>query len=263
MDHYEVLGVSRTASPEDIKAAYRKLALKHHPDKNPGNKKAEETFKNVSSAYDVLGDPERRSEYDNPQLETPANPFDIFSQMFHGGFGVHGHGGHFTVMRPTSVRLSCTLEEMHRGATKTISFMRKRGGIMENKEITIKLERGMRHGMQIGVLGEGGDDSPNRQLLMVIEEKPHRLYKRNEDVLVHTHRTSLKEALLGIAVELETLDSPPQPLNIFVPGVIVPGHQHVVPGRGMFNQGALVIVFDIVFPRSLTSQQQDMIQASL
>src|SRR4051794_26921812 len=85
-DLYKVLGVDRKASPEEIKKAYRKLARQYHPDKNPGNKEAETRFKEISAAYDVLGDPEKRKQYDRGGL----------SSFFGGGGGAGGTGGGFS-----------------------------------------------------------------------------------------------------------------------------------------------------------------------
>ena len=97
-DYYELLGVSRDASSDAIKKAYRKLAVKYHPDKNPGDKEAEEKFKEISHAYEVLSDPQKRSQYD--QFGESAfqyggggfggfhDPFDIFREVFgNGGLG--------------------------------------------------------------------------------------------------------------------------------------------------------------------------------
>ena len=100
-DYYEILGVAKTATPEEIKKAYRKLAVKYHPDKNPGDKSAEEKFKEVSQAYEVLSDAGKRAQYDQFGHEaytssgghgpgggySGADPFDIFSQVFGGGGG--------------------------------------------------------------------------------------------------------------------------------------------------------------------------------
>src|ERR671916_2186026 len=88
-DYYRVLGVSDTASQKDIKSAYRKLSRQYHPDTNPGDKAAEERFKEVSAAYDVVGDPERRKEYDEVRKLGPAGG------MFGGPGGPAGPAGGF------------------------------------------------------------------------------------------------------------------------------------------------------------------------
>ena len=97
-DYYELLGVSQSADAKEIKAAYRKLALRYHPDKNPGDKEAEETFKSLNEAYAVLSDPEKRTRYDrygsaDPQAAFSGDIFDIFSSVFGGGVAGGGFGG--------------------------------------------------------------------------------------------------------------------------------------------------------------------------
>src|SRR5256885_17172185 len=92
-DFYEVLGVSRDASDEDIKRAYRKMALKHHPDRNPGDKEAEENFKECSAAYQILSDPEKRAQYDR-----------FGSAAFEGGGGFDFNGGVEHIFTAASAR---------------------------------------------------------------------------------------------------------------------------------------------------------------
>lgn len=149
-DYYEVLGVSRDASADDLKKAYRKLAVQYHPDKNPGDKAAEEKFKEVSEAYDVLSDAEKRAAYDRyghaafsggmggPTGGGPAgggfhDPFDIFREVFGGGGGVFesffGGGGprrRGGPQRGSDLRyaLEITLEEAAHGAEREIEYER-------------------------------------------------------------------------------------------------------------------------------------------
>ena len=142
-DYYEVLGVSKTATDDEIKKAYRKIAIKYHPDRNPGNAEAEEKFKEAAEAYDVLHDPQKRQQYDQFGFDAPGGGFggggfsgggfsmeDIFS-MFgdvfggHGGFGGFGGGfGGGQRQKPQyrgadlRIKVALTLEEIATGTTK-------------------------------------------------------------------------------------------------------------------------------------------------
>ncbi|MCC6276913.1 MAG: molecular chaperone DnaJ [Oligoflexia bacterium] len=147
-DYYEILGVTRTANADELKKAYRKLALKFHPDKNPNNKEAEEKFKELSEAYEVLSDPKKRQMYDQfghagaqgfgggagqgfGGFGEGASFQDIFNDVFgdfFGGGGPRGRGGHDRRQRGADLRytMSVTFEEAALGCEKQISFMRHR-----------------------------------------------------------------------------------------------------------------------------------------
>src|SRR5579884_1536969 len=128
-DYYEVLGVARDVTPEELKAAYRKLALQYHPDKNPGDKQAEDLFKEVSAAYAVLSDPEKRARYDQFGFEGAGDPFaggfpfasvqDLFSGLFGDLFGGKKKRPQGRDLRYT---LELKFEEAAFGCEKTIQF---------------------------------------------------------------------------------------------------------------------------------------------
>lgn len=140
-DYYEVLGVAKDAAKKDIDNAYRKLAVKYHPDRNPDDKEATERFKEAAEAYEVLSDPQRRQRYDQyghagvagqtHDFNSVEDIFDVFGQMFGGGMfddifgGARGRGGR-RVRRGADLRCDVTLEleEAAQGAKKTVEFDR-------------------------------------------------------------------------------------------------------------------------------------------
>lgn len=128
-DYYSILGVSRNATQEEIKKAYRKLALQHHPDKNLGNQDADSKFKEIAQAYDTLGDPEKRKKYDTPQnfynFGNPAG-FNPFQDIFGGGFRT-SHNPEDFVKKGKSInaRLQITLEEVLNGSHKKANVYRR------------------------------------------------------------------------------------------------------------------------------------------
>ena len=142
-DYYEILGVSKSASEEEIKKAYRKLAIKYHPDKNPGDNAAEEKFKEISSAFEILKDPEKRRKYDQFGPDAfrgggstgGVDPFDLFRDVFGGGSGGGGFGSIFDDFfggstsrndgsQGSDLRVSVTisLEQASRGIEKEIKY---------------------------------------------------------------------------------------------------------------------------------------------
>jgi molecular chaperone DnaJ len=196
-DFYKILGVSKQATEEEVKKAYRKLALKYHPDKNPGNKAAEDKFKEATRAYETLKDPQRRKLYDqygeNPTYSHHFHDFDPFAgfgktrttHTTHGPFGFGGRGGpqnaesfqdlfselfgeFFSAQsaqrqaRPQrgadlKYNLSISLEEAATGSERTVHFLRKREGTDKAAKISVKIPKAVHDGQKLKLAGEGDD----------------------------------------------------------------------------------------------------------
>lgn len=243
-DFYSLLGVERTASPEEIKKAYRKLAVQYHPDKNPGNKKAEEKFKEISEAYDTLSDDKKREMYDQFGHAGAqagfgggggpfggAGPFggggfrggfggdnagsdqfqDVFGDVFSEIFGGRGPGGR--QRRPQKgadlrYTLSISFEEAALGAEKLIHFVRQRSGKEETAKLSVSIPAGVKENQKLKLAGEGDTsaaNSPAGDLYVIVNIQDHPLFRRDETDVVMDLPISYIHALLGTQVEIPTL----------------------------------------------------------
>jgi len=238
-DYYEILGVGKNASDDEIKKAYRKLAMKYHPDRNPNKKEAEERFKEINEAYAVLSDKEKRKQYDTFGAEGFRQRFtqeDIFrgfdfdeilsglfggrgrreSRFSRGGFDFGdlfgGRGGYQGMGRMPQqgedilYELPITLEEAAFGGEKRVSFRKEGGG---TEEIRVKIPKGIGSGKKLRVPGKGmgGKDggSPG-DLYLQVSILDHPVYSREGDDLTVEKEINFSEAVLGTTVEVPTLD---------------------------------------------------------
>ena len=238
-DYYEILGVNKSASDEEIKRAYRKLAMKYHPDKNPNKKDAEERFKEINEAYAVLSDKEKRKQYETfgkegfHQRFTQEDIFrgfdfdDILSGLFggrgrrefrYGGRGGSDFGDLFTGQgtyqdmsrRPQKgedilYELSISLEEAVLGGEKRISY-RKNGKV---EEVSVRIPKGIETGKKLRLSGkgmEGRKGGPSGDLYLQISVREHPIFIREGDDLIVEKEVNFSEAALGTMIEVPTLE---------------------------------------------------------
>jgi len=275
-DFYGILGVQKGANDAELKRAYRKLAMRWHPDKNKGDDSAKDKFQEISRAYDVLTDVEKRAIYDAHGEEgllngvpgdegkdgTEAFPASVDAgEIFERFFGTANPFSDFgfgdtmpfaSAMKaagPTqppavTTELGCTLEELHNGCTKRLAISRKRLGstggnaVEDEKVLTIHVQPGWKKGTKI-TFPQEGDEAPGQlpaDLVFVVAEKAHDVFAREGSNLVHTAKVTLLAALTDCVVKVPMLDG--RTLSLPCNEVIAPGYQKTIAGEGMPLGGA-------------------------
>ena len=270
---YEILGVKPAATAEEIQSAYRKLAKKLHPDLNPGNREAEEKFKQIGSAYGLLSDPEKRAKFDRGEIdasgaERQQRPFyrdyaggaqqqystdagfadfasedDILAELFRrGGRGrVNVPGGDI------HYRLPVEFLEAVNGATKRI-------GLPDGSSLDLKVPAGAREGQILRLKGKGMPgigSGPPGDALAEIQVRPHRFFTRDGDDIRVELPISLREAVLGSSVSVPT---PSGPVTMTVPMGSNTGSVLRLKGKGVprasGGSGDQYVTLKLVLPRA-------------
>ena len=282
-DYYEVLGVPETASDKDIQRAYRRLARQHHPDANPGDPKAEERFKDISAAYDVIGDAEKRKEYDELRRLGPlaggggggggaGEPFTIriedlgdfgdlgdFQHLFGGGFGWGGG-------RPAGPRRGPDLEtELHLDFQEAVSGVTTDVRGAGDTPVRVRVPAGIEDGQLIRVPERGGpgrNGGPPGDLFVHVRIRPHPLFGRRGRDLTLTVPITYPEAVLGAEVKVPTLDG--GPVTLRVPAGTPSGRTLRVRGRGVptpQGRGDLLVTVEVAVPRHPSDEERRAVQA--
>jgi curved DNA-binding protein len=297
-DYYETLGVAKTSTEEEIKKAYRKLALKYHPDRNPGDKGAEEKFKEISEAYAVLSDPKKRNQYDTlgmggfQQSHSEEDIFrgfnmgDLFKDLGFGGgdifstiFGKQGgrggrqrsqardYGDYITRERESSANLDLNYEleipfmDAIHGSEKRISFTTQQG----SEDVNVKIPKGISTGKKLRLQGKGGTDpytGRKGDLYVTIKVGEHPVFKRSGNDLYVTKEIKLTDALLGTSIEVPSINGPKR--VTIPPGV--QSHSKVrlkglgVPDLKKDSAGDQYVEVVINIPKKLTDKQKSLFE---
>jgi DnaJ-class molecular chaperone len=265
-DPYTVLGVPRSASADEIRKAFRKLAKQNHPDTNPNNKAAEERFKQVSGAFDILGDAEKKKKFDAGEIDNDGRetfrgfgggqgpwgpppgggfqggPFrggesfegvdlgDILGEMFGGGARGGGRGGGFGGFSQRGgdvrARLDIDIEDAIKGAKRRISFS-------DGRTIDVTIPKGAQEGQTLRLKGQG---SPGRagpgDAFIELSFAAHPIYRREGETLVMDVPITVYDAVLGGKVEAPTPDGP---VTLTIPKGANSGARLRLKGRGLVD----------------------------
>ncbi len=288
-DYYIILGVNRNASEREIKQAYRRLARKHHPDINPGDKSAEEKFKQINEAYEVLSDKEKRQKYDQfgdqwqyadqfAKAGRQQAPFgdssrsgnirfsfadsdsgSLFDDLFRDfGRTTSSRRVHPTRGQDIEYPVEVTLEEAYRGTTRTISFD---GG----ERLEVKIPPGVRDRSRVRIAGKGGEGysgGARGDIYLVVSVKPHPKFERKGDDLHVEVAVPLTVAVLGGEVSVATLKGK---LMLKIPPETQNGRVFRLEGQGMphlgnSSHGNLQAKVKVILPTKLSPGEKELFQ---
>ena len=279
-DYYRSLGVSPDASPADITKAYRSLARQLHPDRNPDDARAEERFKEVSAAYDVIGDADKRRQYDEIRaLAAGGNPFgaagpggshsfqfsgaeglgDLLTNLFGGGGGPFGAapGPNGPRRGPDhQAQISLSFSEAVGGVTKEVTV----GERSDRRRIKVRIPAGVSDGQRIRLRGKGGAGAaggPAGDLYVIVRAGDHPLFGRDGDHLTLTVPVSFSEAALGARIAVPTFEG--EPVTLRLPAGTRSGRTLRVRGHGVRTDsgtGDLLVTVEVVVPEKLNAAQR-------
>jgi len=297
-DYYQILGVSRGASADDIRKAYRKLAMRYHPDRNPDDKQAEEHFKDINEAYQVLNDPQKRAHYDRvgnaysswQQRGAPSGGFDwsqwttgapggtrvefggdlsdlfgdeggVFSDFFRTIFGGGGMGAAGTASRGRSASRGAPAYQQQVEISLEDAFNGTTLQLQtDGKRKRVKIPAGVRTGSKVRVAGAGPNGT---DLYLIVQIKEDERFERKGNDLYTAAKVDAFTAILGGEAEVQTMTGK---VKLTIPPGTQPEQVFRVAGRGMpqlkktDNKGDLYVRLKVEIPRYLSSKQRELLE---
>ena len=285
-DYYEVLGVKKGASVEELKKAYRKLAVKYHPDKNPGDKQSEERFKEINEAYAVLSDPKKKEQFDQFGTNNFHQRFsqedifkgfdvgdlfkeqgfgteDIFSRIFGDAMRRQRGGAGRTAAKGEdfSMEIQVTFRDAYDGGDKRVAFMRD--GVRE--ELSVKIPAGIESGAKLRVPGRGAagrGGGPSGDLFLTVIVGPDPLFQREGADIVHNHELRFSVAALGGSIDVPTMEGTKR---LKIPAGIQAGTKVRLKGLGFARVGApgrgdMYVRIAVQVPERLNARQREVLE---
>ena len=276
-DYYSVLGVSPDAPESEVTKAYRSLARRLHPDHNPGDAAAEERFKEVSAAYDVIGDPGRRKQYDEVRrLAGGGNPFvgagpagghsfqfsgaegigDLLGNLFGPNGGPFGAPGAPRRGPDREEQISLSFSEAVHGTTRPVAS----GERPDRAGVKVRIPAGVADGQRIRLRGRGAAGpagGPAGDLYVIVRVDDHPIFGRDGDNLTITVPVSIGEAAMGARIAVPTFEG--EPVTLKLAAGTQPGSTLRVRGRGLPTDrgtGDLLVTVTVAVPDKLNAAQR-------
>ena len=284
---YDVLEVSKTATAAEIKSQYRKLARKYHPDLNRGDKQAAEKFKEISAAYDILGDKEKRQKYDNNEIDAEGKPTGFgaggFGSSGFGGFGQGGFGQGTAYQTGPSGGFGGAgfdfssifgddifsrfdnggfNQRMKKGQdyaySLDVDFLDAARGVetsvmVNRKRLSVKIPAGTKSGQVLRLKGQGGEGvncNLKGDALITINVRPHSYFSADNEDIYLTLPISVKEAILGAKVIVPTINGK---VNVKIPPYSSSGEKLRLKGKGIKTKtrtGDEIVTLSVVAPKN-------------
>lgn len=275
-DPYAALGVSRTATADDIRRAYRNLAKELHPDVRPDDKAAEERFKRVTAAFNLLSDPVTKQRFDRGEIDADGNERmsfsgkarqgarahagagagmgggaqdfdlgDIFSDLFGPGFGAAGGARGYARMRGRDIRFTLDIEFLD-----AVNGAKRRVSLGEGRTLEVSIPAGVESGQVLRLKNQGGpgvQGGPPGDALVELNVRPHALFRREGQDIHMDLPISLTEAVEGGKVQAPT---PGGPVTLTIPPGSNSGKTLRLKGKGVAGQGDQFVRLQVVLPEN-------------
>ncbi len=279
-DPYKTLGVDKSATDAEIKKAYRKLAKKYHPDLNPSDKVAEAKFKDISTANDLLGDPEKRAKFDRGEIDSTGadrpeyqyykqyggrpgaqqyasdSNFEDMGGIFSQMFGQRQAGGRHFDMRGSDARYNLGVDFLD-----AVNGNSQRITLPDGAALDVKIPQGIKDGQTIRLRGKGHPgtgNGPPGDAYVEITVRPHKLFRREGDDIVLDVPITFDEAVLGGKIDVPTIDGR---VRINVPAGASSGQTLRLKGKGVQPRkgkaGDQRCVLKIVMPKTIDGSLRD------
>ncbi len=268
-DPYAALGLGRTATADDIRRAYRKLAKELHPDVRPGDKPAEDRFKRATASFNLLSDAANKARFDRGEIDADGNERmafqsrprqgarahagapggdafdlgDIFSDLFGPGFGGGGGARAYARMRGRDVRFTLDVDFLD-----AVAGARRRIALAEGRTLDINIPAGVESGQVLRLKGQGGaglQGGPAGDALVELNIRPHAFFRREGQDIHLDLNISLTEAVEGARVQVPT---PTGPVSLTIPPGTNTGKTLRLKGKGVAGQGDQLVRLQVMLP---------------